>query len=174
MRFPLPEKISFLCCVATSTPLYCTATKLANIQHKERTHGHRSVQQNPEKPIKSYPIPWVKANKLFAENLEKMMKFQMNALKSYLDIGLNQMRAAAEITDMHSFQDFCKRQAQIAQTVQYKMLNDVKALSDMNAGFKVRNGHVQPGYPAGRTFPKQRKPPFHLNHPAQAGRSCFR
>ena len=82
------------------------------------------------------PNPWVKANKLFAENLEKMMKFQMNALKSYLDIGLNQMRAAAEITDMHSFQDFCKRQAQIAQTVQYKMLNDVKALSDMNAGFK--------------------------------------
>lgn len=82
------------------------------------------------------PNPWVKTNKLFADNLEKMLKFQMNALKSYLDIGLNQMRAAAEITDMHSFQDFCKRQAQIAQTVQYKMLNDVKALSDMNAGFK--------------------------------------
>lgn len=82
------------------------------------------------------PNPWVKANKLFAENLEKMLKFQINALRSYLDISLNQMRAAAEITDMQSFQDFCKRQAQIAQTVQYKMLNDVKALSDMNARFK--------------------------------------
>lgn len=83
------------------------------------------------------PDPLVKVNQLFAENLEKMLIFQMNALKSYLDIGLNQMRAAAEITDVQSFQDFCKRQAQIAQTVQYKMLNDMKALSDMNARFKV-------------------------------------
>lgn len=83
------------------------------------------------------PDPLVKANQLFAENLEKMLIFQMNALKSYLDIGLNQMRAAAEITDVQSFQDFCKRQAQIAQTVQYKMLNDMNALSDMNARFKV-------------------------------------
>lgn len=83
------------------------------------------------------PQPLIKANKLFTESLEKMILFQMNALKSYLDISLNQMRAAAEITDIESFQDFCKRQSQIAQTLQYKIMNDMKAMSDMNARFKT-------------------------------------
>lgn len=89
------------------------------------------------KTPQTLPEPLVKANRLLAASLEKMLVFQMNALKSYLDIGLNQMRAAAEITDVQSFQDFCRRQAQIAQTVQYKMLNDIKVLSDMNARLKV-------------------------------------
>lgn len=83
------------------------------------------------------PEPVVKTNKLLVENLEKMMVFQMNALKSYLDIGLNQMRAAAEITDLQSLQDFCKRQAEIAQTVQQKLMNDAKAMSDMTNRFKA-------------------------------------
>jgi phasin family protein len=109
---------------------------LANIQHEERTMVIDLFSKALKTP-QVLPDPLVKANKLFAENLEKMLKFQMNALKSYLDIGLNQMRAAAEITDVQSFQDFCKRQAQIAQTVQYKMLNDMRAMSDMNARFKV-------------------------------------
>ena len=42
----------------------------------------------------------VKVNKLMVENIEKMMLFQMNSLKTYLDIGINQMRAAAEINDV--------------------------------------------------------------------------
>ncbi len=88
------------------------------------------------KTPQALPNPLVQANQLFAKNMEKIFTFQINALKSYLDIGLNQMRAAAEITDAQSFQDFCKRQAQIAQTVQFKMLNDMKALSDINARFK--------------------------------------
>ena len=79
----------------------------------------------------------VRANQLFAANVEKMVVFQMNALKSYLDIGLNQMRAAAEITDLQSLQDFYKRQAEIAQTVQQKMMSDAKAMSEMATRFKT-------------------------------------
>jgi len=73
------------------------------------------------------PDPLVKANKLFAENLEKMLTFQINALKSYLNIGLNQCAPRLKSPMSRVFQDFCKRQAQIAQTVQYKMLNDMRA-----------------------------------------------
>jgi phasin family protein len=83
------------------------------------------------------PGPVVKTNQLLVENMEKMMVFQMNALKSYLDIGLNQMRAAAEITDLQSLQDFGKRQAEIAKTVQHKLMSDTKAMSDMAARFKT-------------------------------------
>jgi phasin family protein len=88
------------------------------------------------------PEPLVKANQLFVENMEKMLVFQMNALKSYLDIGLNQMRAAAEVTDVKSFQDFCKRQSEIAQTVQYKLMRDGKAMSDMTLRFKSEMDHL--------------------------------
>jgi phasin family protein len=82
------------------------------------------------------PEPVVKANKLFVENLEKMMLFQMNALKSYLDIGFNQMKAAAEINNARSLQDFYQRQAEIAQTVQHKMMNDAKGMTDLATRFK--------------------------------------
>lgn len=81
--------------------------------------------------------PLVRANQLFAANVEKMAVFQMNALKSYLDISLNQLKAAAEITDIQSLQDFCKRQSEIAKTVQQKLMNDAKAMSDMVARFKA-------------------------------------
>ena len=83
------------------------------------------------------PAPVIKTNQLLVESMEKVMVFQMNALKSYLDIGLNQMRAAAEITDLQSMQDFCKRQAEIAQTVQQKLMNDAKAMSDLATRFKI-------------------------------------
>lgn len=83
------------------------------------------------------PEPLVKANKLLVESMEKVMVFQMNALKSYMDIGLNQMKAAAEITDAKSLQDFYARQAEIAKTVQQKMMSDAKAISDMATRIKV-------------------------------------
>ncbi len=85
----------------------------------------------------SLPEPLVKANKLMVENIEKMMLFQMNSLKAYMDIGINQMRAAAEINNVKSWQDFCRRQGEIAQTVQQKMLNDARLMSDLAARFKT-------------------------------------
>ena len=85
---------------------------------------------------KTLPQPLVKANKLFVESVEKLLVLQMNSLKSYLDIGINQMRAAAEINDVKSLQDFCKRQTDIAQTIQQKLLHDAKLMSDLATRFK--------------------------------------
>ncbi len=83
------------------------------------------------------PEPIIKANRLFIENVEKMLVFQMNSLKSYFDISINQLRAAAEITDLASLQDFCGRQAEIAQTMHRKLMNDVRVMTDMAACFKA-------------------------------------
>lgn len=85
----------------------------------------------------SLPEPLVKANKLMVENIEKMMVFQMNSFKAYMDIAINQMRAAAEINDVKSWQDFHKRQSEIAQTIQQKMIHDAKAVSDLATRFKA-------------------------------------
>jgi len=91
------------------------------------------VLKNPQ----TLPEPMIKANKLFIESVEKVLVFQMNSLKSYFDIGINQLRAAAEITDFESLQDFCTRQAEIAQTMQRKLMNDARVMSDMAARFKT-------------------------------------
>jgi len=64
----------------------------------------------------------IKANRLFIENVEKMLIFQMNSLKTYFDIGI-QIRPPRDHRSQ-SLQDFYKRQAEIAQTVQCKLLND--------------------------------------------------
>ncbi len=90
-----------------------------------------------EKTPSALPEPVLKANRLFIENVEKILIFQMNSLKTYFDIGINQLRAAAEITDLESLQDFCKRQAEIAQTVQCKLLNDARIMTNMAARFKT-------------------------------------
>ncbi|MBE2293691.1 MAG: phasin family protein [Phycisphaerales bacterium] len=84
----------------------------------------------------SLPEPLLKANKLWVENMEKMLVFQMNSFKTYMDIGINQMRAAAEINDVKSLQDFYKRQTNIAQTIQQKLLHDAKLMSDLATRFK--------------------------------------
>lgn len=83
------------------------------------------------------PEPLIKANKLFIGNMESILVFQMNALKSYMDISINQLRAAAEITDINSLQDFYKRQAEIAQTVQRKLMNDARIMSGMAVRLKT-------------------------------------
>ncbi|MDG4594505.1 MAG: phasin family protein [Candidatus Contendobacter sp.] len=83
------------------------------------------------------PEPMIRANKLFIENVEKLLMFQMNSLKAYFDISINQLRAAAEITDLESLQDFYKRQAEIAQTLQRKLMNDARIMSGMITRFKT-------------------------------------
>lgn len=88
-------------------------------------------------PPPALPESVIKANRLFIENVEKMLVFQMNSLKAYFDISINQLRAAAEITDLESLRDFYKRQMEIAQTLQCKLLNDARIMSNMATRFKT-------------------------------------
>ena len=86
--------------------------------------------------------PLIKANQLFATNLEQMVVFQMNTLKSYLDISINQMKAAAEISSIETLQDFYKRQAEIGQALQQKLMTDAKEMTEMVVRFKTEMDHL--------------------------------
>ncbi len=79
--------------------------------------------------------PLVRLNRAAATNTEKLVVFQMSALNSYLKISLNQLKAAAEITDIASLQDFCQRQTGIAETVRQKLLSDTRAISGIASWF---------------------------------------
>ncbi|HRD67326.1 MAG TPA: phasin family protein [Candidatus Competibacter sp.] len=128
------QKQNMLRCSNKFAILHCSKSPIARLEeHIMVVDLFNKALESPQ----TLSEPLVRANKFIAATVEKMVVFQMNALKSYLDIGLNQMKAAAEIDDVKSLQDFYKRQTDIAQAVQQKFMNDAKAMSDMAARFKT-------------------------------------
>jgi phasin family protein len=85
----------------------------------------------------SFLAPVIKANKLTAANLETLVNFQMNALQSYVDMAINRMKAAAEISDPTSLQAFMASQAEAIAGLQQKLVDDAKTLGDLTARFKA-------------------------------------
>ncbi|MDS4027211.1 MAG: phasin family protein [Candidatus Contendobacter sp.] len=81
--------------------------------------------------------PIIKANKLSAANLETLVNFQMSALQAYVDIAINRMKAAAEISDLASLQTFLSSQAEAIASLQRKFTEDARILSELTAQFKI-------------------------------------
>ena len=81
--------------------------------------------------------PMVNFNKMAAANLEKVLHFQQTAMQSYVNIGFDQLKAAAEVTSPKDMQVFLTSQVQAAVTLRLKMLDDLKALADIAAGIKT-------------------------------------
>ena len=84
----------------------------------------------------SFVQPVVKANKLSAANLEALVNFQMNALQSYIDLAMDRMKAAADISDPDSLQSFLTSQSAAIGSLQQKFMDDSKALSALTSQFK--------------------------------------
>ncbi|WP_420591323.1 phasin family protein [Bacterioplanoides sp.] len=87
---------------------------------------------------KTMYAPMSKFNSLFVDNMEKMTEFQLNAIKSYADMGVEQMKQASEIKDAESMQAFTTAQAEAASSLNKKIMDDAKALSDMAMDFKAQ------------------------------------
>ncbi|MCP5419992.1 MAG: phasin family protein [Gammaproteobacteria bacterium] len=77
------------------------------------------------------------AGQLVLNNVEKLTALQMNALQSYVDLGLGQVRAAAKATDAKGLQDFYKLQADAANSVRQRLMDDAKAMADLGVDFKA-------------------------------------
>lgn len=87
---------------------------------------------------KSMYAPLSKFNTLFVENMEKMTEFQLNAIKTYAEMGLDQMKKATEIKDPETMRTFTAAQAESASALNKKVMEDAKALSDMAMEFKTQ------------------------------------
>jgi phasin family protein len=68
--------------------------------------------------------------------MEKMTEFQLNTIKSYAEIGLGQMKNAANIQDAEGMRQFTAAQAEATSIVNKKILEDAKVMSDMAADFR--------------------------------------
>ena len=80
--------------------------------------------------------PMVKANQLAIANLEKLVTLQRDALGIYMDLGLKQLKAATEISDLAGLKDFYASQLKAANTVRQQVIHDVKALTELGTDFK--------------------------------------
>lgn len=82
--------------------------------------------------------PASKFNGLMVESLEKMTEFQLNAIKSYSDIVLGQMKSAASVKDVDTLRSFSSSQAEAAGSINKKVIEDAKVLSEMANDFKEK------------------------------------
>lgn len=87
---------------------------------------------------KSMYSPLTKLNSLMVENIEKMTEFQLNSIKSYADMSIDQMKKATEIKDADSLRTFSSAQTEVAATVNKKIMEDAKSLADIANEFKTQ------------------------------------
>ncbi|WP_430462929.1 phasin family protein [Thalassolituus sp. LLYu03] len=87
---------------------------------------------------KSMYAPLAKFNSLFVDNMEKMTDFQLSAIKAYAEMGIEQMKKAADIKDADTMRTFTAAQAEAATALNKKIMEDAKAFSDMAMEFKTQ------------------------------------
>ncbi len=80
--------------------------------------------------------PMVKANKMVIANMEKLASFNMATMQSYVDMSLEQMKAASEVNSPQALQAFWTKQVETANAMRQKMMDDAKALADMGNGMR--------------------------------------
>lgn len=88
-------------------------------------------------PNQAFLAPLVNTNKLVVNHLEKVLDLQMNALQFYMDIGVDRLKAAAEVDDWGSLQDFLSGQFEVAVTMTQKMMDDTKILAELGTDFQA-------------------------------------
>lgn len=81
--------------------------------------------------------PMRKINALLVENMEKMTDFQLEALKAYSQMGLNQMKQATKVKDADGVRDYSTSQAEMLGSLSKKVLEDAKTMADMSMAFKA-------------------------------------
>ncbi len=87
---------------------------------------------------KNFSAPLAKFNSLLVDNMEKMTEFQLNTIKSYASISIGQIKNAADVKDAESMKTFSSAQAEVAATVNKKIMEDAKVISEMATDFKTK------------------------------------
>lgn len=84
-----------------------------------------------------FTAPLIKFNQATVANLGKLKDYQFAALKTYLDMGFDCWKAAANMTGPHDLPAFFRSQMETASAVQQKMLDDMRELADIGIAIKT-------------------------------------
>ena len=77
--------------------------------------------------------PWTKLNQAFLKNAEMMTEFSLNTIKSYSEMGLENMRQVAGIDSPETAKDFSDKQAEMLNVISQQMLADAQRMSELGS-----------------------------------------
>ena len=80
--------------------------------------------------------PYLKFNKLVTKNVEVLTELQLNAIRTYSEMGLTQMKAASEIKDVTTLTVFNSQQLGVLTKLSQQMLDDSNKLQSIAKEFK--------------------------------------
>ncbi|WP_299688635.1 phasin family protein [uncultured Vibrio sp.] len=80
--------------------------------------------------------PYFKFNKLVAKNVQTLAELQMDAMQTYTDMGLAQMKAVSEIKDVNSLTAFNSQQLSTLTQLSQQMMSDSAKLQAVAKEFK--------------------------------------
>lgn len=80
--------------------------------------------------------PMTRFNKMMAKNIEQMTELQINAVRAYSELGVSQIKAAAEIKDVTSLASFNSSQLAALAKISEQVSDDSKKIQDIAQEFK--------------------------------------
>lgn len=96
---------------------------------------YEELFSNVNAPFGQFLAPARKFNSLMIENAGKVAEFQINAVRSYTDIGLKQFRDTLRVNDVEGFRRLVASQNEASRTLTAKFLADAQALANFGQDF---------------------------------------
>jgi len=104
------------------------------------TRSNNMSQQTPQDYVNQFNEsaqkmfePWTKLNQAFLKNAEMMTEFSLSTIKTYAEMGLENMRQVSEIDSPESAKDFSSKQAEMLNTISQKMLSDAQRMTELGS-----------------------------------------
>lgn len=79
--------------------------------------------------------PFMEANQLMMDQLQKLVDLQVNAVPGYADLHLSQLQKLSTVKDADSFKKFLDDQVATSNALREKIMADSQALSDLGVSF---------------------------------------
>ena len=76
-------------------------------------------------------------NQLTVASLEKTINVQLDSLRAYADLTINQLKAGIEINDLSDLKDYAIRQNDLVKVVNDKLVKDARTLAEIGAQFNA-------------------------------------
>ncbi|ELR65461.1 hypothetical protein C942_01075 [Photobacterium marinum] len=97
------------------------------------TEMFKSFSEQTEKTL----APYVKFNKLFTKNVEELTELQLTAVRSYSELGLNQLKALSDVKDMQSYVAFNSQQLEALTKLSQQLIEDSNKFNAIAQTFKT-------------------------------------
>ena len=74
--------------------------------------------------------PWQRTNRLVMDRMEQWATMQMESLKTYIDLGLTQIKVASKINDSRSLSEFNDSQYAVLSFVGHRIMDDGRMMAE--------------------------------------------